>query len=311
MKCNLALGLKALFLVLFFQGASALVDLPAAPTATNHPGSKIYPYSYLQKNLVCSGRTVINFVPVSNNPNETFPVLIFAQDHHLSLSHYRASLEHAAKKGVIVVFANYDEGYFDSDWQRMGRDLIGLADCAIRSLAPRPDRQAVVYAGHAKGAYVASIAAGIAAREFYPVRAKSILLFDPKGFDFNSWPYIDADVPTNIVMSDRSSSKSVKIARTLYNYSRSERKQLVTLKSYLNTTQKLKATNNWLLTKSEYLGLHSENALHYYGFWKWIVSVSRDLKSGPEDLKASAYIYGAGAIDKGIPGFYDQIQKNF
>jgi hypothetical protein len=292
------------FVLFFSLTAHGAPAAPGAPSEVNHPGSKIYSYGFSNKIIVCSGRKIEAFLPVSTSNGETFPVVIYGHGQALDVENYRGTFEHLAKKGVAVIFPAYDTGFFDQDWPRMGKDYNSLSDCAITHFS-QIDSTKVIYSGHSKGAYVASIAAGQAFQNATPVQPRSIILFEPAGADESTLAYIGSDISTTIIFADQDTTVEKSFSETIYSSVNSSHKQLITLKSYSN----LKADHMWPLTKGTFFGGGAESALHYYGAWKWLIGAAWDLSDGGK--MNNPFLYGKEALDKGVTGFNDDAQRNF
>jgi hypothetical protein len=305
--------IKLITLCVLFAGsvALALPQLPSAPTNPDHPGSKVYSYGVQQKNINCSGRNVSLFLPVSQDLQESFPVVVYGHGQALGLDSYQGTLEHLAKKGVIAIFPTYDSGFFDQDWIRMGRDYVNLTDCALQNIGTAANPSQVVFSGHSKGAYIASIAAGLSVKESLKVRPQAVVLFEAAGFNSDTLGYIEPSTALTVVFSDRDTIVDKKISDTIFSSAKSEHKQFILMKSYTTaqTATALNADHFWPVTKRSFVGGGPESALHYYGQWKWLIGAAMDLKMGGSNN--NTYLYGDQASDKGIPGFTDEITRNF
>lgn len=276
----------------------ALPDLPPAPTDPNHPGSKIYSYEVDVKNLTCMGRDVSVYLPKGA---QSVPSVVYGHGQALGLANYELTLRHLAGKGVAGIYVTYDKGFFDQDWLRMGRDFVLLTDCAITEF-PQIRRDAVIFSGHSKGAYVAAIAAGVAEKENLPVRAQSLILFNPVLGKFESLAEISPATALTVVHSDVDKIVKLEVAREMLASVPSSREQLIILQSYKNRTKKdLETGHFWPLTKKSVVGGGPESSFHYFGSWKWLVGGALDER----------YLYGAEAAEKGIAGFSDVIERSF
>ena len=288
-------------LVTLFSMAQSL----QAPTDPLHPGSKHYDYGVAQSKVTCLQRKVDIFQPVSSG-SEKFPVVVFGHGQALEVEHYRVTFEHLAKKGVVVLFPTYDTGFFDQDWARMGSDYVKQVDCALKTFSVA-DSTAVIFSGHSKGAYVASVAAGIwdATSTSYQLGAN--VFFAPAGSDTKLLKKYATHTATTVVYSDADSIVDKSISENIFTQASSHLKQLITLKSY--QTPALKADHFWILTKSSFAGgKDGDNALHHYGAWKWLVAAAWDLRDGGKNLQP--HLYGDLAADKGVHGLKDDLLRN-
>lgn len=275
---------------------------PSAPQDPDHPGSKVYSHRAEAKKIQCLGRSVDLVLPEGEGP---FPVVSYGHGQALGLDAYRATLDHLAKKGVATIFPPYDTGFFDQDWQRMGRDFVAITECALAQM-PKLDPSRVVYSGHSKGAYIAAIAAGLAPG--LKARAPgAVVLFAVAGADEPSLKTIRGDSALTVIFSDKDTVVKRSLSDTTYRAAGAKMKQFILVKSYA-TEPAVNADHMWPLTKGSFVGGGPESALHYYGAWKWLVAAARDL--GAPKRYADPYLYGEAAGDKGL-GLRDEIQRNW
>jgi alpha/beta superfamily hydrolase len=294
------------FVLGFLLTCSALAqELPGPPSASDHPGSKQYSYSVERKDVRCDGRDVVVFYPREGVAQE-LPLVVYGHGQALGVEHYEQTLRHLAGKGAIAVHPQYDKGFFDQDWDRMGRDFVSVTDCALAQLGLRPKAGQVLFTGHSKGAYVAGVAAGVAVRETSRLTANAVILFQPAGLDETSWPLVHRETKITIVNADQDTIVDRAIAEKHYQLAPADRKQLIILKSY---GTKLAAKHFWPLTKKSAFGGSGENSFHYYGSWKWLTAAVWDLQAG--DRANSVYLYGDKATDKGFGGLADDLLRNF
>ncbi len=286
------------------------LDAPSAPTAPDNPGSMVYKYDFTAKTLQCYGRQVSVFLPKAKlvkkdqaGTGKNFPVVVYGHGQALGLDKYRATLVHLAKKGVAAIFPTYDNGFFDQNWERMGRDYVRLTDCALKQFHEL-SRDEVVFSGHSKGAYVASIAAGLAVREKLSVHPHAIVLFEAAGFDQSAVSSIDSTMALTVVYADHDDVVSRDISQSIYSSAKTKHKQFIFFRSYANLT----ADHFWPLTEASFFGGGAPSALHYYGEWKWLTAAALDLNSG--DHFTNKYLYGDMAGDKGVIGLQDDITRN-
>lgn len=289
------------FVFMLFCAANSWAASPLdAPTDANHPGSKVYFATVATKQLKCSGRNVDVFAPAEMNVS--VPAVVFGHGQALDLKHYRKTFEHLAKKGVAVIFPAYDTGFFDQDWQRMGRDFVTLTECAVAQ-TPQIDRQKIVFSGHSKGGYVASIATGLAP-ELGKVQPQSAVVLEPAGADSSSLSKINPSVSLTVVFSEADTIVGREFSEKIYSEAKSEIRQFIFLKNYSDR----KADHMWPLTESTLFGGGTEGPFHYYGSWKWLVAAAEDL--GAATRNTNPYLYGEEAGDKG-DGTKDEIRRSF
>lgn len=298
------LQMKLFFIFSLFCCLSSAQSLPTAPTDSSHPGSKIYNFSFEKQKVTCLGRNVDVFLPVAKTGSMRFPVVVFGHGQALSLNNYQATFEHLAQKGVAVVFPQYSNGFFDQDWTRMGRDYIQMADCATKSFSQKLNTEEIVFSGHSKGAYVASVAAGLIEGANVPFSLKATVLFAPAGFDQKTLPSVPQDSSLTVVFSDSDTIVEKKFSDEIFSKSAAGKKQFIFFKSYGSA---LKADHFWPLTKGSAFGGGNESAFHYYGLWKWLVAAAEDVNSGSPFN--NPYLYGELATDKGQAGLQDDIRR--
>jgi acetyl esterase/lipase len=270
---------------------------PGAPVEETHPGSKVYRFEVEQKKIRCQKRDVDVFLPKGkSNPS----VVVYGHGQALDASHYKGTLEHLAKKGIAAIHPTYDTGFFDQDWNRMAVDYVNLAKCAVDQFSL--DSSRVVFAGHSKGAYVASIAAGLAYGKNMGLQPKSVVLYAPAGADQPSLPMIAKEVSLTVVHSDKDTVVSKDLSNTIFKKAGSEKKQFIRLKSYTDFS----ADHFWPLTKGSFVGGGPEGPLHYYGAWKWLVAAVWELETGDTE-----YLYGKSSLDKGVDGLMDEAERSW
>lgn len=187
----------------------------------------------------------------------------------------------------------------------MGADFARLGECALTKL-PSLDPSKVIYAGHSKGAYVASIAAGLAGTLLATGQPKAVLLFESAGFDAPSAVKIDPSVILTIVFSDQDTVVSGDFSKNLYAQAPCAKKQLIGLKSYPSGPT---ADHFWPLTQASLFGGTGKNALHFYGSCKWLTAAANDLADG--NRADNPFVYGASTPDKGMPGLQDAVTKSW
>ncbi len=297
------------FIILLFLSINAHAA-PPAPSDSDHPGSKTYTHQFTVQAMKCLGRDVTVYAPKLQDAKKKVPVVVFGHGQALKLEHYTGTFEHIAKKGIAVVFPMYDKGFFDQDWTRMAGDYIAMSMCAIKS-QPQLSVDQVVFSGHSKGAYVASIASGISARDQLSPTPGATVLFGLAGFDSETASVMSPSTAMTIVFSDREKVVSREFSEFLYRDSASRFKQFIDLKSYPadQNGEALLADHFWPQTKSAIFGGRSENALHYFGSWKWLVAAAEDLVNG--NRVTHPYLYGEMAGDKGVAGLQDEIKRNW
>lgn len=275
------------------------------PTDPAHPGSKSYSYSFARRDFTCNSRSMSVFVPTGGSQAEKFPAVVYGHGQALGVDNYLATFEHLAKKGVAVIYPTYDTGFFDQDWPRMGRDYATLTACAL-DRSPEIARDQLVFSGHSKGAYIASIAAGLAVKENIAAQPRSTVLFATASFDASSARHIGTSTSLTVIYSDQDTIVERQLSESIFREAPAAKKQFILVKSYPSGA---KADHYWPLTKGTFMGGGNESALHYHGSWKWLAAAALDLKAGGSFK--NPYLYGEQAADKGLSGLSDEIQRNW
>lgn len=277
----------------------AVAELPVPPQDPLHPGSLQYSYEFEERVLSCE-REVRAYLPKGRGRS---PVVIYGHGQALDHTAYRETFIHLARKGVAVIYPVYDKGFFDQDWQRMGRDYLSLSQCALEQLATAVDPDAVVFSGHSKGAYVATVAAGLAGKEALLPIPGALMTFAAAGVDVDLVRAIPRETLVTVVHAEADGVVSRDLANTLFQEANVNRKQSILARSY----PELSAGHFWVLTRRTLVGGATPGPLHYYGSWKWLVSAALDLQSSTPTT--APYLYGEAAADKGIPGLTDLIER--
>lgn len=293
---------------LFILGLSFQAQAQAqAPTDAQHPGSKIYDFDFTEQKINCNRRQVLIYLPEPLNSQTA--VVAFGHGQSLNESHYVETYKHLAKKGVAVVHTDYSTGFFDTNWTRMAKDYTAQLKCVLDQI-PELNKNAVVYSGHSKGAYVAGVAAGLAFKLNTEPKPASVVLLNAAGFDLDALKFLDPKVEMTVVFSDKDSIVDQEISDKIFLFSPSQKKQFIMLKSYPRSSgQALDANHFWPLTKRSLLGGTTENSLHHHGSWKWLVAAAEDALAGAEGLHP--YLYGSLTEDKGLDNLSDTVIKNF
>lgn len=297
-----------IFIASIIFSKTVLANVPSIPTAPidiEHPGSKNYSYEFEKITIKCDSRTVIGFLPKTT---ASVPAVIFGHGQALNESHYLATFEHLAKKGIAVIYPAYDKGFFDQDWLRMGEDFVQQTECFLKKHSTINAKQ-LIFSGHSKGAYVATTAAGLAFTKNKTILPSSVVVFAPAGVLESTVQKIAPSVELTVIFSDKDTIVSRDISVSTFAKAGSKIKQLIDLKSYTTkeTQTALNADHFWPLTKASFAGGGSESAFHYYGSWKWLVGAAWDLQDGGNGT--NPFLYGSETIDKGVPGFFDTIER--
>lgn len=279
-------------LFLFAVAAQAASPLPARPTAPEHPSSSVYTYNVKVDSFTSQGRKVDLFLPEGIPAGQKVPVILYGHGQAIGVDGYNSTLEHLARKGIAVVFPQFDTGFFDQDWRRMAADFESLSQAALAKY-PQLDANALIYSGHSKGAYISLMAAGLSNK------AKAILLFSPAGYDAQYLAQLDPMIPLTIVWGDRDNIIKRSAVDEIYNRAPSRYKQFIEVKSYSTTEPDLPADHFFMLNKSFFFGgRNGLSPLHYFGAWPWMIGAALDVQNGSR--LDNPYLYGALASDTGL-----------
>jgi predicted esterase len=280
--------------VLFLQSALAQARWPDRPRGIENPGSSDYSYTLLKESFRVNGRTIDFFAPKeAREKNQKVPLIVFGHGQAIGVDGYMDSFVHIARKGVAVSFVEYDSGFFDQDWKRMGADFKTLAQKTLEKYADILDPEQVVFAGHSKGAYVALVAAGL-----QPVKVSSIVLFAPAGYERDLISQVSPQVPVSIIYGRSDSIIKVDLVNEIYARLPSQKKQFISVIDY-KVKPDLKADHFFMLNKRYFFGGRDGiTPYHYFGFWKWLLGSAWDLQQG--NRQENTYLYGPEALTTGI-----------
>lgn len=277
---------------------AGLEGLPARPTDPNHPGSADYRYAATTRTtLQIQGRSVDVVRPTEAEPG--LPVIVFGHGQAMGLDPYVKLFDHVVRKGAVVIFPQFDTGFFDRDFRRMARDFSVLAAEAIRQLGPAVDPSAVVFSGHSKGAYVALNALGLpeALRALTP---KQATLISVAGSDATLLRQVPRGIPVTLMIGDRDTITPLKLTEEAFAGLSAQPKQRIIVKSYDSTSPTIEADHFHLITGTFLNQRKSEGPLHWYGFWKWLAASVEDVRSGSR--AQNPYLWGDAALETGLAG---------
>lgn len=300
------LTISAAFAAFFALNAQA-TSLPARPTAPEHPGSASYEFSLETTNLRNGGRTIKLFLPKeAMNAGTPVPVIAFGHGQAMGAEYYNMTFEHLARKGIAVVFPEYSNGFFDQDWRRMANDFQSQVAKALETYS-NLDPSKIVYSGHSKGAYVASIAAGIPASG---VRAASVMLFNAAGFDRTAISQIDSSLPVTVIWSEADTIVGEDISRNIFNTAPAAKKQFILVKSYNSTSPALAADHFFIANKKGFFGgRNGISPFHFYGAWKWLIGAAKDLEN--RSPVTDPYAYGSETAKTGLADFSHELERSW
>ncbi len=291
-------------MLIIFNLFSALAQ-PLPPTEISHPGSLHYNYSVKEQTISCLGRSVTVFLPQAPNRKDPYPVVVYGHGQSIGLEHYRETFIHLARKGVASIFPLYDTNTWDVEWTRMGIDYIQLTKCTLEFFEDQLDREKVIFSGHSKGAFVASVAAGVNESQGLSVTPKVVILFEAGGYLKRHIKNMSKETALHVIFAENDHVAPKKFSQQIYELSPSDRKQFILLKNYDN----LETSHFWPLTRKFLTFGGPVNAFHHYSSWKWLVAAAWDLES---DMPfTNSYLYGAEVSDKGVDTIRDSVMRNW
>jgi predicted esterase len=251
------------------------------------------------------GRPVDVFLPQGPGP---FPVVVFGHGQALGLEPYRLTFEHLAKKGVAVLFPQYDTGFFDQNWSRMAGDFAAMTEAALQRYPQVLRADQMIYSGHSKGAYIALKAACLGSRLLSP--PQSLVLFQPADFSAQDLVSLNKSLPVTLVWGEEDKIIPEQKLLDLFNQLPSRRKQLITAVSYQETNPKQPADHFFVLTKaSGFGGRTGVGPLHRYGSWKWLVGAAFDLRDGSQGT--NEFVYGTETDSTGLTNLKHKVLKKW
>ncbi len=143
-------------------------DRPRPAGRTLASGRKSYPYGFEKHELNCSGRAVSVFcLKIS-------PALAGG---HIATA--RPSISRITKRPLNIWPKKESSRSFPATipvssikMDPHGPDFVTVSACALNGFAPESSHGRIVFAGHSKGSYVASVAAGLAFKESLPLKTR-------------------------------------------------------------------------------------------------------------------------------------------
>jgi predicted esterase len=300
---------KIVFILTFISIIAVGSNWPAQPQNQNDPGSSQYAFDSFHETLTFRGRKVEFFAPQNfQNLNQKLTVVVYGHGQAVPLSSYQDTFVHLARKGVAVIYPQFDTGFFDQDWRRMAADYVDLTTEVIKKYPNSLDANQVIFSGHSKGGYVAGVAAGLPASKLSTAPA-AVILFDPAGYDAEYLQTINAGIPVTLTWADQDTIIKKSLVQEIYNKLPSQRKQLIHVASYTGANPVLVADHFFVLTKKfSFGGKDGITPFHYFGSWKWILGAAWDLQTGSNGT--NPFVYGDQALTTGAASQH-QVQKNW
>lgn len=296
----------ALSLMTFSTQVSA-VELPAQPSEENHPGSPVYGFSVQEESINIQGRRVSVYLPRElMQTTSMVPAIVFGHGQAMGAEYYVETFRHLAGKGFAVVFPEYSNGFFDQNWRRMANDYQAQVAGVLERFAAI-DATKLIYSGHSKGAYVASIAAGLPSSGVSPA---AVILFNAAGFDRSAVGGMNNQVVLTVVWSESDTIVEESFSRNIFDSANVDRKQFILVKDYAATSPSLPADHFFIANKRGFFGGRDGiSPFHYHGAWKWLIGAARDLIN--RSPASDPYAYGNEAAKTGLPNFSHELERNW
>ncbi len=291
------------FLSLQFTWAHGL---PGQPSDSSHPGSSVYLHSLYHETFTVGGRTVEFYAPADFKTTKLkLSLIVFGHGQATPVSGYNETFEHLAKKGIAVIFPQYDSGFFDQDWRRMAVDYVTLTTETLKKYPASLDAQKVIFAGHSKGGYIAIIAAGLPQAQ-QSTKPAAVILFDPAGFDSEYITTVDPRIPVTVTWADQDTVINESLIHDIFEKLPSQKKQYIKLRSYV-----AKPADHFFSVSKKFFfgGSDGISPFHYYGTWKWLLGAAWDLQAGGQ--VNNPYIYGDLAGTNGDAGPGHTVLRNW
>jgi len=286
--------------LLVLSAFSSAADLPTQPTEPAHPGSAIYEFQAQKTSFEANGRQVDVFLPEGK---ANAPVVVYGHGQAIGLDGYEATFIHLARKGVAVIFPEFDNGFFDQDWRRMAKDYNDLVAAALAKYPQQMDPRRIVFSGHSKGAYIALMAAGDANK---PAGLSGVVLFAPAGFDGEYLNRMEPLLPVTIVWGEADSVIKRSLQKDIYSKLPSRHKQLIEVKNYAS----LRADHYFPMNKAYFFGgRNGVSPFHFHGGWKWILGAALDGEGGRS--LTNPYVYGAETATSGLPNVSHKLTRSW
>ncbi len=283
-----------------FIAQSAWATLPS-PADTAHPGNETSVLNFERSEIQELGRTSVLYLP-KRAEGERAPLVVFGHGQALNEQHYDKTLEHLAKKGVAVLFVQFDNGFFDQDWRRMASDWNQITDKVIQIHSSKIDQNAIVYSGHSKGGYVGLMAAGA------PNRPNVVagVFFAPAGYDNQYLQNLEPSTTITLVWGEQDTIIDKSAVMEIFNKMNQPYKQFIEVKSYKNQ----KADHYFPQNKSTFFGgVNGVTGFHHHGVWQWLVAAAWDAEQG--NPITQPYLYGDKAGVSGEDGLEHSVTRSW
>lgn len=268
---------------LFISGAFAL---PRAPLDPSHPGYiergvkvKVLPIDFVRQGSVL-------FLPETEGEEQgSLPLMVFAHGQALKVKHYELFLKMLASKGIAVLYPQYDKGFFDRDWKRMGEDYDSIVEKVLKSY-PQIDKGNILYSGHSKGGYIGLMALSHRSKRAFDWFPKTSIFYSPAGFERGSLYQIPTQHSMTLVWPKEDSVIKKDLIDEIFEDTSTPRKQKIIVNGY----DELEAGHFFLLTsKLVFVGNDGIGPFHWYGVIPWTWGALRD----------PYFLYEEGALDSG------------
>lgn len=279
---------------------SSVFAIPNPPTDPDHPGYATRTGAFDKVSIDYIREGSFLFLPKVNSSK--VPLVVFSHGQALGLKNYELLFERFASKGIAVFYPQYDRGFFDTNWERMGADYDKMVLEILKNY-PQIDRSKVVYSGHSKGGYVGLMA--IAHRGQQNIKNPTLswspiasLFYSPAGFEEEALAKIDVNHPVHLVWPQDDSIIDEELIDEIYEKLPVTRKQKIVVQGY----DGLEAGHFFPLTRRAIFGgRNGISPFHFYGILPWTFGA----------IFENEFLYGDLATDSGDSSKPHLVLKSF
>lgn len=291
--------MKMLMTLVFFVFAQISFSFPGPPQDPQHPG---YPTRSVKvKKVVVNYLRKGSVLYLPSNSNQKIPLVVFSHGQALKLKHYELLFERLASRGIAVLYPQYDKGFFDTDWERMGEDYDKLTQFVLDNF-PEIDKNEIIYSGHSKGGYVGLMALGHRGSQSNVGNSlwspKTAIFYSPAGYSEQALLEINPRVDVHLVWPKGDGVIKESLIDEIFQLLPNIRKQKIIVQGY----DDLEAGHFFPLTKKSLFG--GEDGIgpfHYYGVLPWTLGAIKD----------DDFLYGELVTDSGDEKKPHVVLRNF
>ncbi len=282
--------MKSAFLIILGTLSLSLMAVPSAPVDPEHPGYLTRGQSVMEVAISTIRSGSVLYLPQTSSVLEQkIPLIVFAHGQALKVKHYELLFKAMASKGFAVLYPQYDKGFFDRDWRRMGADYDAIVEQTLKDY-PQLDNQRVLYSGHSKGGYIGLMALAHRSKSNYQWFPKASIFYSPAGFEEGSLTQIPTTHELTLVWPVGDSIIKKDLIDEIFLDLSIPQKQKIIVQGY----EGLQAGHFFILSsRSLFGGSNGVGPFHWYGALTWSWGA----------LKDSYYLKGEGALDSGDVNF--------